>query len=296
MADYKFSRIRMQLVALADAEPRLTDKGLRVLLRLLVQHLNWKDGTWNTTDAELAAEFGCSTDTISRAAASIEKSGLLQVTRGRWGRASQYSVPARVWKLALELRNEHRKTAEQDDFQTPQKSGISSANLRHIAPQICGPSYKRGIEDRAYEVRGAPAPELDFPDEDQSGRPRPDGHPLVFVPRGICFVRDWDDRLEQVGMMTLERSLSMSSHTGKLGFWLPARTPAPADSSEWQQQLRFLRNLIDKRENQACNAVSALEKSKVTHVATPPAPCDGMGRPFPLDPKPGAQMRARRLV
>lgn len=31
------------------------------------------------------------------------------------------------------------------------------------------------------------------------------------------------------------------------------------------------------------------KESKVTHVATPPAPCEGMGRPFPLDPKPGAE-------
>jgi hypothetical protein len=242
MADYKFSRIRMQLVALADSEPLLTDKGLRVLLRLLIQHLNLEDGTWSTTDAEFAAEFGCSTDTISRAAASIERSGLLEVARGRWGRASQYSVPDRIWKQALKLRSEHRKTADKGNFQTPQNSGISSASLRHIAPQFCRASYKIVVEDRAHEVRGAPAPDRDLIDEGQFGRARPHGHPLVFVSRGICFVRDWDARLEQEGMMTLERSLSMSSHAGKLGFWLPSRTPAPAESSEWQQQLYFLRH------------------------------------------------------
>lgn len=295
MVDYKFSQIRMQLVALADANPILTDKALRVLLRFLMQHLSWKDGTWNTTDAALASEFGCSTDTISRAVASIEKSGLLQVTRGKWGRASQYSVPDRVWKQALKLRNEHRKNTDRGDFQTPQNSGRSSANLRHITAQFCGPSYKREIEDRAHEVSGAPAPEPDLNDKEQFGRERPDGQPLVFVPRSICFVRDWDERLGQEGMMTLERSLSMSSHGGKLGFWLPSRTPAPAESSEWLQQLCFLRNLIANRESQECNAGPALEKSKVTHVATPPAPCEGMGRPFPLDPKPGARMRVRQL-
>lgn len=35
-------------------------------------------------------------------------------------------------------------------------------------------------------------------------------------------------------------------------------------------------------------------RSKVTHVATPPAPCEGMGKPFPLDPKPGARLRGGR--
>ena len=29
--------------------------------------------------------------------------------------------------------------------------------------------------------------------------------------------------------------------------------------------------------------------SKVTHVATRHAPCEGTGKPFPLDPKPGAE-------
>lgn len=296
MVDYKFSQIRMQLVALADSDPILTDKGLRVLLRLLVQHLSWKDGTWNTTDAELAAEFGCSTDTISRAVASIERSGLLEVARGRWGRASQYSVPERVWKQALELRNEHRKIAEQGEFKKLQKSGISSANLRHITPQICGPTYKREIEDRAHEVRGAPAPAPGVPNEGEPGRTDANGQGLVFVPRGICFVRDWDDRLGQVGMPKLERILPMSSQMGKLGFWLPARIPASADSPEWQQQLRFLRDVIGSRHKPQHLTTRPEEKSKVTHVATPPAPCEGMGKPFPLDPKPGARMRARRLA
>ncbi len=31
------------------------------------------------------------------------------------------------------------------------------------------------------------------------------------------------------------------------------------------------------------------KESKVTHVATRHAPCEGMGKPFPLDPKPGAE-------
>jgi len=30
-------------------------------------------------------------------------------------------------------------------------------------------------------------------------------------------------------------------------------------------------------------------ESKVTHVATRHAPCEGIGKPFPLDPKPGAE-------
>lgn len=97
-------------------------------------------------------------------------------------------------------------------------------------------------------------------------------------------------------MATLERSLPLSPQPGRLGFWLPAMTPAPENSPEWGQQLRLLRGIIENFEGQRCDPVQALEESKVTHVATPPAPCEGMGRPFPLDLKPGAQLRARRLA
>ncbi|WP_300069890.1 hypothetical protein [uncultured Ruegeria sp.] len=45
-------------------------------------------------------------------------------------------------------------------------------------------------------------------------------------------------------MTTLERSLPLSPHEHHLGFWLPARTPAPTSSSEWQDQLQLLRDLI----------------------------------------------------
>lgn len=83
MAEFSYAQIRLQLVTLADAEPNLSDKGLRLLLRLLMQHLNWTDGTCQIDNATLADGMSCSTDTISRAVASIETSGLLCITRGR---------------------------------------------------------------------------------------------------------------------------------------------------------------------------------------------------------------------
>ncbi|MCC5993086.1 MAG: hypothetical protein JJT99_11230 [Rhodobacteraceae bacterium] len=45
-------------------------------------------------------------------------------------------------------------------------------------------------------------------------------------------------------MTTLEHSLPLSPHEHHLGYWLPARTPAPVGSAEWQAQLRLLRNVI----------------------------------------------------
>jgi hypothetical protein len=93
-----------------------------------------------------------------------------------------------------------------------------------------------------------------LPDEGQSGGTHPD---LVFVPRGICFVRDWDERLAREGMTTLERSLPLSPHEHHLGFWLPARTPAPAGSAQWQVQLRRLRDVICQAQDGACATPAA---------------------------------------
>jgi hypothetical protein len=58
-------------------------------------------------------------------------------------------------------------------------------------------------------------------------------------------------------MTTLERSLPLSPHEHHLGFWLPARTPAPVNSAEWQAHLRVLRDVIRQAQDGACAASSA---------------------------------------
>lgn len=245
MTDYKFSQIRLQLLLLADSDPQLSDKGLRVLLRLLMQHLNWSDGTWSTTDAELASEFGCSTDTISRAVASIERSGLLDVARGRWGRASRYSVSERAWRQALELRGKPRKNADQGDSCTQQKSGISTANLRSSSPQSCAPSYKKEIEERNQDESEEKTFSLVGPNDNNlfSVRRGPGGEQLSFVPRGICFLRTWNKRLENEGMRPIERSLPLEGVGINAGYWLPDKYPAPSGSNQWAEQVALIRQL-----------------------------------------------------
>ena len=245
MTDYKFSQIRLQLLSLADSDPQLSDKGLRVLLRLLMRHLNWSDGTWSTTDAELASEFGCSTDTISRAVASIERSGLLDVARGRWGRASRYSVSERAWSQALELRGKPRKNADQGDSCTQQESGISTANLRSSSPQSCAPSYKKEVEKRGQDEFVDKPSSLVMPNGDNlpSVRRGPRGEQLTFVPRGICFLRTWNERLEKEGMRSIERTLPLEGIGINAGYWLPDRCPAPSGSNQWVKQVALIDRL-----------------------------------------------------
>lgn len=89
----------------------------------------------------------------------------------------------------------------------------------------------------------------DLPEKGQSGtapaRSAPPS-PLVFVPQGICFARDWNDRLAQEGLATLDRSLPLAVNGPHRGFWVPARSPAPRGSPEWREQVRQLRCLAGK--------------------------------------------------
>lgn len=245
MTDYKFSQLRLQLLSLADSSPQLSDKGIRVLLRLLMKHLNWADGTWATTDAQLAAEFGCSTDTISRAVASIERSGLIHVVRGKWGRPSRYSVSEHAWRQAQELRATPCKNATQEDSYTPQKNVIDTANMRISPPQNCAPYYKKEDRKRSKDaLRNETSPlvmsnggNLPFV------RRGPQGEPLAFVPRGICFLRTWNERLENEGMRSVERSLPLEGAGINAGYWLPDKYPAPFGSKRWAEQVALILQL-----------------------------------------------------
>lgn len=58
-------------------------------------------------------------------------------------------------------------------------------------------------------------------------------------------------------MTSLERSLPLPPHEHHLGFWLPARTPVPVDSAEWQAQMRLLRDVIRQAQDGECTTPSA---------------------------------------
>ena len=287
-----FCKIKLQYLQEMVADSELDDNALRVALYLTLFHADHETGESRPSFETIGAAIGKHAKSVKRALNKVEVAGYMAVERGtNKGNSSRYRPTEAALKRATERRREGDKVVPLRHLNAGQSCPQNGTELSDKGGQDHPPNREQ--EFRKEQGR-ASAPDL--PDEEQSGGTLSEDHGLVFVPRGICFVRDWDDRLAEMGMTTLERSLPLSSQAGKLGFWLPARTPASADSSEWQQQLRLLRDVIGNVESQRHKAIPALEGSKVTHVATPPAPCEGMGRPFPLDPKPGAQLRARRLA
>ena len=245
-----FCKIKLQYLLEMVTDHELDDNALRVALYLSLAHADHETGESRPSFETIGAAIGKHAKSVKRALNKVEAAGFMTVERGtNKGKSSRYRPTEAAMKRATERRREGDKVVP-----------LGRAKGGHSCPQSGTDLSGKGGQDRPpnreQELRKehgrASAPDL--PDEGQSGGTRPD---LVFVPRGICFVRDWDARLAREGMTTLERSLPLSPHEHHLGFWLPARTPAPAGSAEWQAQLRLLRDVIRQAQDGDCTAPSA---------------------------------------
>ncbi|MFN3208741.1 MAG: helix-turn-helix domain-containing protein [Roseovarius sp.] len=242
-----FCKIKLQYLLEMVTDHDLDDNALRVALFLALKNAHHETGESYPSFKTIGSAIGKHEKSVKRALNKVEAAGYLTVDRGtNKGKSSRYRPTQAALKRATERRREEESRRREEDKVVP----FSRAKGGQSCPQSGTELSSKGGQDRPpnreQELRKehAPAPAPDLPDEGQSGEPHPDGQRLVFVPRSICFVRDWDARLAREGMTTLERSLPLSPHEHHLGFWLPARTPAPVGSSEWRDQLFVLRNLI----------------------------------------------------
>lgn len=125
------------------------------------------------------------------------------------GNSSRYRPTEAALKRATDRRREGDKVVPLSRAKGGQSCPQSGTGLSGKG----GQDRPRNREQELRKEQGrASAPDL--PDEGQSGGTRSkratDGQRLVFVPRGICFIRDWNERLAREGMTTLERSLPQS--------------------------------------------------------------------------------------
>lgn len=239
-----FCKIKLQYLLEMVTDHELDDNALRVALYLALAHANHETGESRPSFETIGAAIGKHAKSVKRALNKVEAAGYMTIERGtNKGKSSRYRPTEAALKRATERRREGDKVV-------PLSRAKGGPSCPQSGTDLSGKGGQDRPPNREQELRKeqgrASAPDL--PDEGQSGGPRskraPDGQHLVFVPRGICFVRDWNERLAREGMTTLERSLPLSPHEHHLGFWLPARTPAPLGSAEWQDQLQLLRELI----------------------------------------------------
>ena len=235
-----FCKIKLQYLLEMVTDHALDDNALRVALYLALAHADHETGESRPSFETIGAAIGKHAKSVKRALNKVEAAGYMTVERGtNKGKSSRYRPTEAALKRATERRREGDKVVPLSRAKGGQSCPQSGTDLSGKGGQDRPPNREQELR----KERGrASAP--DSPDKGQSGGTRSEGPPLVFVPRGICFVRDWDARLAREGMTTLERSLPMSPHEHHLGFWLPARTPAPAGSAEWQAQLHLMRELI----------------------------------------------------
>ena len=245
-----FCKIKLQYLLEMITDHELDDNALRVALYLALAHADHETGESRPSFETIGAAIGKHAKSVKRALNKVEAAGYMTVERGtNKGKSSRYRPTEAALQRATERRREGDKVVPLGRAKGGQSCPQSGTDLSGKGGQDRPPNREQELRK---EHGRASAPDL--PDEGQSGGTRPD---LVFVPRGICFVRDWDDRLEREGMTTLERSLPIVPHGRHLGFWLPAQIPAPAGSAEWQAQLRLLRDAIRQARDGACPASSA---------------------------------------
>lgn len=240
MSSYRFAQLRLQVIELASEQAGLSDKAFRLLIHLIVHRLNWADGTCHVDDNTLASSLGCSADTVSRAVACIEQSGLLNVKRGRWSRPTHYAISAEAWRNANGRRRIPSKSAEQD---TPQICGGYSAKLPGNTLQKRRAFYRNEIKEKKARANAAPAAMPSLPDEGPSGTAQVValGGPAFAALRSYTLKR-WNERLADSGLPSIERWMPREVQDGEAGFVLPARWPAGKNSPEWQEQLSELRS------------------------------------------------------
>ncbi|MGR3272546.1 helix-turn-helix domain-containing protein [Thalassococcus profundi] len=194
-----FCKIKLQYLLEMVTDHELDDNALRVALYLALAHADHETGESRPSFETIGAAIGKHAKSVKRALNKVEAAGYMTVERGtNKGKSSRYRPSEAALKRATERRREGDKVVP-----------LSRAKGGQSCPQSGTDLSGKGGQDRPLnreqELRKeqgcASAPDL--PDEGQSGGTRPD---LVFVPRGICFVREWDARLAREGMTTLERS------------------------------------------------------------------------------------------
>ncbi|WP_121068398.1 helix-turn-helix domain-containing protein [Chachezhania antarctica] len=236
----RFCTIKLQYLQELVLDHDLSDAALRVALYLAVSHADHDTGESFPTFATIGSAIGKCAKSVKRAINALEAAGYLIVQRGtNKGSSSRYRPTEAVMRRAAERRREGDKVVPLKQGKGGHSCPDRGTDLSVTAGQKCPPNKEQEFRN---EPQRSATPDL--PERGQSGKADAATGGLTFVPRDICFARDWDDRLSREGLATLERCLPISDHGRHRGFWLPGRTPAPEGSARWREQVQSLRDLI----------------------------------------------------
>jgi hypothetical protein len=243
-----FCQVKLQYLLDLVLDQSLDDNAFRVAAYLALTHADHDTGECHPSFETIGAALGRHAKSVKRALNKPEMARHLTVVRGtNRGNASRYRPTEDALRRATRRRREGDKIVPLSRAKGGQSCPPEGTHLSDKGGQERPPNREKELKSRT----AAAAPDL--PEEGQSGTAlarRASPLPLIFVPQGICFARDWNDRLAQEGLATLDRSLPLAVNGPHRGFWVPARSPAPRGSPEWREQVRQLRCLAGKEAGQ----------------------------------------------
>lgn len=223
MSSYNFRQIKLQFLQLIDGTPDLNDKAYRTLIRLSLKWLDLGNGAWSMTLQALADDLGCSEATVSRSLKLIQRTGLLEIRRGTFHRATTLRVSDSARAAASELRNKPGKIAGLEVYRTAQNCKDNTANLPGLGQQFCRPNKSL----------------------DRDGP--------VSIHANSFSARQWDECLEQFGLPRLDRLFPQARNERPPSYLVPAQYPNRVDRAALKNQVQQLVEWANAGEDEAAH-------------------------------------------
>lgn len=223
MSSYSFRQIKLQFLELIDRTPNLNDKAYRTLVRLSLKWLDLGNGAWSMTLQALAEDLGCSEATVSRSLGAIQRTGLLDIRRGTYGRATMLRVSDAAQAAATVLRDKPGKIAGLEGYRTEQICKDNKANLPGLGQQICRPNK---------------SPDIDGP---------------IKIRANSFSARQWDECLEEFGLPRLDRLYPQARNERSPSYLVPTQYPDRGDRGALRRQVQQLIEWANPGEGQAAH-------------------------------------------
>ncbi|MEO9824507.1 MAG: hypothetical protein ABJF50_08845 [Paracoccaceae bacterium] len=218
---FTFNQIKVQVLEIANEHIGVQKAASELFFHLVLAELWRHNGQAVIRDADLAALMGWSCDKVSRAVRQLDHVGIIDVERGRWSRATEYSLAEWVWTEAIQRRRATEKVSDFPSGSTPQNYCNRSAKNRTKSSQK-RPATKESQREIAAELL---TPHL--------------------VPLASYPLKQWNDCLEEVGVGRLQDILPLRQIDGTEGYWLPGPWPAGRNTELRVRQLELLRRWIE---------------------------------------------------
>lgn len=221
---YTFSQIKIQILEIIDATDGLKDASRALAAHLVLARCRGSMGLAVVKDSEIAEFRNCSTDTVSRAVQQLARSGLFEIQRGRWNKATEYRVSDRLWLEAVQRRQRPRNVADLPFKHTRQNCGATTAELRTKTPQFSQPLKNKEEKDALVET--------------------------TFIPKDARFaISQWSEFFSRSGLGAFENALPTEIRLQAPGYLLPGRWPVFKNGPERDYQEHWLRLAVNNHQS-----------------------------------------------